>query len=146
MLSSAGVCVNVFDDVEANGHGRHGYRPSCPQRLGLQFRECLVVQHWQPLAVQLHVSERRRRHKLWLGVDSKSQSSKKTKQKKTIHDVWIIIIIPIVHMGVLLPLQWNPLLRTKWRQVFIRTKKLFILVLVFLYLYAIWFFSIILYI
>lgn len=55
-LSSAGVRINVFDDIKAYGHGRHGYRPSSPQRLRLELWERLVVHHEQLLAVQLDVS------------------------------------------------------------------------------------------
>lgn len=56
MLSPAGVCVYVFDDIKANGHGRHGYCPSSSQRLGLQFWERLIVHHEQLLSIQLDVS------------------------------------------------------------------------------------------
>lgn len=45
MLSPAGVRIYVFDDIKANGHGRHGYCPSSSQRLGLQFWERLIVHH-----------------------------------------------------------------------------------------------------
>ena len=61
MLSATGVRVNVFDYVEAYGHGGHGDGPSCPQRLGLELRERLVVQHEQLLPVQLDMSAKRRR-------------------------------------------------------------------------------------
>lgn len=29
-LSPTGVRVDVFDDIEADGHGWHRYRPPCP--------------------------------------------------------------------------------------------------------------------
>lgn len=34
-LSPTGVRINVFDDIKAYGHGRHGYCPPSPQSLGL---------------------------------------------------------------------------------------------------------------
>lgn len=53
ILSSAGICVDVFYDVEAYGHGGHGYCPSSPERPGLQLWECVVIHHVQPLSIQL---------------------------------------------------------------------------------------------
>lgn len=64
VLSSAGVCVNVFDDIKAYGHGRHGYRPSSPQCLRLQLRESLVVHHEQLLPVQLDMSAKGRQQEI----------------------------------------------------------------------------------
>lgn len=64
VLSSAGVCINVFDDIEAYGHGRHGYCPSSPQCLRLQLRERLIIQHKQLLPIQLDVSTETRRQEM----------------------------------------------------------------------------------
>lgn len=59
-LSPTGVCVHIFDDIKAYSHGRHGYRPSSPQRFRLQLWKCLIVHHEQLLAVQLDMSAERR--------------------------------------------------------------------------------------
>ena len=64
MLSSAGICVNIFDDIKAYGHGRHGYCPSSPQRFRLQLWEGLIVHHEQLLPVQLDMSAERRKQEM----------------------------------------------------------------------------------
>lgn len=56
-LSSAGICIHVFDYIKSNGHGRHGYCPSSPQCLRSQLWE-FIVHHEQLLPVQLDMSER----------------------------------------------------------------------------------------
>lgn len=53
-LSAAGIGVDVLDNKEADGHGGHGDCSTCPERLWLQLRESLVVQHHQGLPIQLH--------------------------------------------------------------------------------------------
>ena len=60
LLSSTGICINVFDDIKAYGHWRHSYCPSSPQSFRLQLRECLIVPHKELLPIQLDVSAKRK--------------------------------------------------------------------------------------